>query len=227
MAGYVNVRTKRVFCTLSLNLIRSFELNESWSSTTKSYRSWIKEVQMEFDTATKFIFGIVSALGTFAVIFLNSRQAAQVKSELLIKFENALEKEQKHSVTELFRLIHGVRMSYSDIVELVKHDECIKIIYAIRKTPGLVRYENGKFTYTKIAKNPFFKFVDRWIYLTSVVVFSSLTLVSLSMLGFGNGATAVAGFILSLFGASMLAMQLRQRRFDQMVSNLISPSIEP
>jgi len=178
---------------------------------------------MEFDTVTKFIFGIVSALGTFAVIFLNSRQAAQVKSELLIKFENALEKEQKHSVTELFRLIHGVRMSYSDIVELVKHDECIKIIYAIRKTPGLVRYENGQFSYTKIAKHPIFKVIDKWIYLASVIIFSFLTLISLSMLGFGNGATAIAGFILSIFGASMLAMQLRQRRYDQMVSNLIHP----
>jgi hypothetical protein len=178
---------------------------------------------MEFDTATKFIFGIVSALGTFAVIFLNSRQAAQVKSELLIKFENALVKEQKHSVTELFRLIHGVRMSYSDIIELVKHDECIKIIYAIRKTPGIVRYEQGEFTYTNIAKHPIFKFIDRWIYLTGVVVFSFLTLLSLSMLGFGNGATAIAGFVLSLFGTSMLAIQVRQRRYDQMVSNLINP----
>jgi len=105
----------------------------------------------------------------------------------------------------------------------VKHDECIKIIYAIRKTPGLVRYENGQFSYTKIAKHPIFKVIDKWIYLASVIIFSFLTLISLSMLGFGNGATAIAGFILSIFGASMLAMQLRQRRYDQMVSNLIHP----
>lgn len=176
---------------------------------------------MEFDAITKFIFGVVSALGTFAIIFLNSRQAAQVKSELLIKFENAIEKEQKHTATELFRLLHGLRMNFSDIVELIKHDDCIKIIYAIKKTPGLVRYEQGEFKYTKIAKNPIFKFIDLWIARTGIVVFGLLTSSSLIMLSLGDGGTALAGFIFMLFGAAMLGTQIRQSRHDQMVANII------
>lgn len=176
---------------------------------------------MEFDTLTKFIFGVVSALGTIAVIFLNSRQAAQVKSELLIKFENALAKDQKHTATELFRLLHGLRMNYSDIVELVKHDDCIKIIYAIKKTPGLVRYEQGEFKYTKIARNPIFRFIDLWIARIGIAVFGLLTVSSLLMLSLGEGGTALAGFIFMLFGAAMLGVQIRQRRHDQMVANII------
>lgn len=179
------------------------------------------EVQMEFDTITKFIFGLVSTLGTFAVIFLSSHQAAQAKAELLAKFENALKKEQKHSATELFRLLHGLRMNYSDIVELVQHDDCIKIIYAIKKTPGLVRYEQGNFKYTKIAKNPIFKFIDLWIARVGIAVFGLLTAASLLMLSLGDGGTALAGFIFMLFGASMLGIQIRQSRHDQMVANII------
>lgn len=179
---------------------------------------------MEFDTITKFIFGVVSALGTFAVIFLSSHQAAQAKAELLAKFENALKKEQKHSATELFRLIHGLRMSYSDIVELVTHDECNKIIHAIKKTPGLVRYENGEFKYTQIARHPIFKFLDRWIYRIGVTFFIILIAISLLMLAYGEIGTAIAGFIGMISGASMLATQLRDLRHDRMISNIISPN---
>ncbi|MEH6450384.1 MAG: hypothetical protein V7765_17065 [Oleispira sp.] len=186
---------------------------------------------MEFDAITKLIFGIVSAIGTVALVFLNSRQATKVKAELLEKFEAALEKSQKHSVAELFRLIHGVRMSYSDIAELVKHDECIKIIYAIKKTPGMVRYENRKFTYTGIGKSAIVRFIDRWFTAFGITFFVILSLASLLMLVFGKGATAATGLFFFIICVAMLAMHMKQHRYDQMVSNLINPegsnSIEP
>lgn len=186
---------------------------------------------MEFDVVTKLIFGIVSAAGTFALIFLNSRQATKVKAELLEKFEVALEKSQKHSVAELFRLIHGVRMSYSDIAELVTHDECIKIIYAIKKTPGMVRYENRKFTYSGLVKSPIFRFIDRWFTKIGITFFIISSLASLLMLVVGKGAAAVTGLFFWIICVAMLAMQVKQNRYDQMVSNLINPevsnSIEP
>jgi predicted PurR-regulated permease PerM len=189
------------------------------------------EVQMEFDGITKLIFGIVSAIGTAAVVFLTLRQATKVKAELLEKFETALEKSQKHSVAELFRLIHGVRMSYSDIAELVKHDECIKIIYAIKKTPGMVSYKNKAFTYTGIGTSPIFRFIDRWFTKFGITFFVFISLVSLLMLVIGNGATAITGFLFLIVSVAMFVMQINEHRYNQMVSNLISPEdsnpIEP
>jgi len=178
---------------------------------------------MEFDVITRLIFGIVSAIGAAAVAVLTLRQAKKVNAELLEKFEAALDKSQKHSAAELFRLIHGVRMSYSDIAELVKHDECIKIIYAIKKTPGMVSYENRAFTYTGIGKKPIFRFIDRWFTKFGIAFFVSISLISLYMIVVGDVATMLTGFLFMIVSVAMLVMQNNEQRYNQMVSNLISP----
>ncbi len=183
----------------------------------------IKEKNMDIEVISKLAFGIVSSLGTIALILFNMGQARKIKAELLDKFEEAVARESIHSVTELFRLIHGLRMSYVDIIELIRHDQCSKIIYALKKTPGMVYYENGEFRYTRMARNGLFRFFDRWFLRLSISLFSILGLFSLGMLGFGNGATSVAGFIFLLFCSVMLAVQLRQRAYDQMVQRLIEP----
>src|SRR5690606_40611368 len=99
---------------------------------------------MDFETASKLIFGVISSLGTMALVFYNMSQTRKLRTELLEKFEEAVNRKNKHSSTELFRLIHGLRMNYSDVVELVKHDDCSKIIYALKKTPGIVSFKNGE-----------------------------------------------------------------------------------
>ena len=178
---------------------------------------------MDFDTISKLSFGLISSLGTIALVFFNLGQARKIKAELLEKFEEAISRQSKHSVTELFRLIHGLRMSYSDIVELTQHDQCSKVIYALKKTPGMVSYSNGEFRYTSIAGNRAFRFIDKWFLRLSIGLFSALGLLSLAMLGFGEGATSIAGFVFLLFCSLMLALQLRQRSYDQMVHSLVEP----
>lgn len=95
---------------------------------------------MEIDTIFKILFGGVSALGTIALILNNFGQSQKLKAELLEKFRHAISESDKHAATEIFRLIHGLRMSYVDIVALTNNDNCSKIIYALKKTPGLVTY---------------------------------------------------------------------------------------
>lgn len=176
---------------------------------------------MEFDIITRAFLAVVSLLGSVTAVFLYARQAEKIKSELLEKFELALEKSQKHSVTELFRLIHGLRMSYSDIVELIKHDECIKIIYSIKKTPGIVCYENGQFSYTNMGERSVYQLTNRWITKIGIYFFSGLFIISLITMLIGSGLLAVIGFIFMLISAVMLAMDMKQHRYDQMVANLI------
>lgn len=178
---------------------------------------------MDFDVTTKLLFGCISVLGTMTLVFLNLSQARKIKAELLEKFDEAVSRSNKHSVTELFRLIHGLRMSYTDIIELISHDSCSKIIYALKKTPGFVSYDNGEFRYTKFANTRNFRFIDRWFLRLSIFIFSVFVLLSLGMLTFGNGTMAAAGFIFLISSSILLAVQLRQRSYDQMVANLVEP----
>jgi hypothetical protein len=173
---------------------------------------------------TKLFFGLITALGTIAVAFLNFGQTRKIKAELLEKFETALEKSQKHSTTELFRLIHGLRMNYADIVELVKHDECSKIVYALGKSPGLVCYEQGEFRYTGIGKNPMFKFLDRWCTRAIMAFFGAISLGSYAAIACSRNPKVIAfGFVSLAVSSFIFATQLRQIRYDRMVSNLIHP----
>ncbi|WP_321323528.1 hypothetical protein [Thiomicrorhabdus sp.] len=178
---------------------------------------------MDIDVLSKLAFGLVSSLGTIALILFNIGQARKIKAELLEKFEEAVQRESIHSVTELFRLIHGLRMSYGDILELIRHEQCSKIIYALKKTPGIVSYEGGEFKYTLIARNRFFRFIDRWFMRLSIGFFSLLGVLSLALFGLGHGSTSVISFVFLLFSSVMLALQLRQRAYDQMVERLIEP----
>lgn len=178
---------------------------------------------MDIEVASKLAFGLVSSLGTIALVLFNVGQSRKIKAELLEKFDAAVDKKSIHSVTELFRLIHGLRMSYSDIIALIQHEQCSKIIYALKKTPGMVSYEGREFRYTHNGRNRLFRFIDRWFLRFSIGLFSMLGLLSFGMLGLGDGATSVVGFILLLFCSVMLALQLRQRAYDQMVQSLIEP----
>lgn len=178
---------------------------------------------MDFDVASKLIFGFISALGTIALVFYNMGQSRKVKAELLEKFEEAVDRKNKHSTTEIFRLIHGLRMSYSDVIELIEHDDCSKVIYALKKTPGMVSFRNGKFQYAGMGKNKLFRWVDRWFLRITIIFFGFVAIISLALLGFGEDATSVAGFIFLIFSSMMLALQLRQRAYDQMVQELVTP----
>ncbi|WOH37660.1 hypothetical protein RI844_00050 [Thalassotalea fonticola] len=180
---------------------------------------------MEFSEISKIVFGIVTAVGTIALTFFNMSQTRKVTAELLEKFEIAVEKTQKNSVTELFRLIHGLRMNYQDIIELINHDDCSRIIYALKRTPGLVCYENGSFQYTSIGRNSIFKFVDKWFTRLGIATFSIFTFASYLLLVFGNNYSAIAGFFMLIVFAFMLGRQLRQRRYDQMVESLVKPEL--
>lgn len=178
---------------------------------------------MDLELISKLGFGVVSSLGTFALISYNFGQSRKVRADLVEKFEDAVSRKSTHSVTELFRLIHGLRMSYTDITELIQHDQCSKIIYSLKKTPGMVSYRNGEFTYTGIAGSRVFRVVNEWLTSISIGLFGLLALSSLAMFVFGQGPTAVAGFVLLLCCSFILTFQLRARNYDRMVQNIVEP----
>ena len=48
---------------------------------------------MDIETILKVVFGLISSLGTIALVFFNIGQTRKLKAELLEKFEDALVKE--------------------------------------------------------------------------------------------------------------------------------------
>jgi hypothetical protein len=177
---------------------------------------------MELDILTKIIIGIISSLGTAGVMFLNFRQAAKLKAELLEKLDSAVRNNKKHTATELFRLIHGVRMSFADVKALIQHDECSKIIYALKKTPGIVAYKSGNFEYSGLGKNTLYRFIDRWITKIGLFIFSTLSVVFVLVFSFGHGKTSITGFIMMIIFTALTTAQLKQRRYDRMIDNLVN-----
>lgn len=178
---------------------------------------------MDLELASKLSFGLVSSMGTAALVFYNLGQARKVRAELLEKFEEAVSREHIHSTTELFRLIHGLRMSYRDITTLIQNEQCSKIIYALKKTPGMVSYNDGEFRYSGIAGSRVFRIINTWFTRLSIWLFGSLTLGSLAMFVFGEGAASVAGFVFLIFCSFFLALQVRQRNYDRMIQNIVEP----
>jgi hypothetical protein len=176
---------------------------------------------VEFTEASKIVFGAVTAIGTIAVTFFNISQEKKIKAELLDKLETAIERSQKHSVAELFRFIHGLRMKYSDIVELVEHDECSKIIYAIKKNPRIVTYNNGKLEYTKMGRSKAFQFFNLWIGRFGIIFFSVLSLISFFVFAFVKGPAAIFGHLFFMISIYMLTMHIREREYDEMITFLI------
>jgi len=179
---------------------------------------------MDVELILKLGFGLMSSLGTVALVSYNLGQARKVRAELLEKFEEAVSQERIHSVTELFRLIHGPRMSYKDITTLIQKDQCSKIIYALKKTPGMVSYSDGEFRYSGIAGSRVFRLIDIWFTRLSIWFFGLLALGSLAMFVFGEEATSVAGFVFLAICSFLLALQVRQRNYDRMIENIVEPA---
>ncbi len=177
---------------------------------------------MEFAELSKIIFGVVTAMGTIALTYFNMSQTRKITAELLEKFEVALEKKQKNSVTELFRLIHGLRMNYTDICELISDDNCSQIIYSLKKTPGLVCYQDGSFQYTSIGQNKLFKFIDKWVSRFGVAAFSLFIISGFFLLAFSDGSALFFGFVIIMLFSFMLGRQLRENRHNQLIDSLVN-----
>ncbi|WP_281628737.1 hypothetical protein [Vibrio sp. St2] len=176
---------------------------------------------MEIPEAGNLFFGMIASIGTVVATLYNFGQVRKINAELLASFEIALEKQNKHSVTELFRSIHGLRMNYSDIVVLVNDDNCSKIIYALKKTPGMVSFEGGKFQYSGLGKiRPFMAF-DKLLRGAGLVLAIGLFVISFWLLAFGNSGESIAGMILIVPSSFFIALSIRTNRYDKMVRSLV------
>lgn len=174
---------------------------------------------MEFEL-TKLVAPVLSALATIAAYNLNKLQVQKSRAELLEKLTDAIERNQNYLATELFQMLHGLRLDYSDVRAICSDDASTQIIYALKKTPGMVRFEDGKFLYTELFQSRWFKTANR---IASKIVTSSLwflTLVVIFSAAISDGPVSIAMSIILVPILAVLALEARSKRYDRMVEKL-------
>ena len=176
---------------------------------------------MEYAALIKALMGLFSAIGAIVAYKHNSIKAKQSQAELIIKFEEALKNNNKYSICELFNLIYGVRMDYDDIIEVTKRNDVSKIVFALKKTPGMVKFENGNVQYSTVFKNKWMQFLDKYISRMLTYSFGAIALILILAMPFVKGAVTVSTFILLITSLTFFALQLKDMRYGNMVRNLI------
>lgn len=176
---------------------------------------------MEFTELTKLIAALVSAIGTIAVATYNLNQSKKIKADLLERFDEAKKNKNKHSVCELFRLIHGLRMTYEDIFRLTEDNHVIQIIYAIKKTPGMVTFKDGEFQFSEIFKNKYIKRADKISSKLFLYFFGTLLILSIILMVFGKGAWAILGLILIFIFSLLFVLQKNELSYNKMVEDIV------
>jgi len=180
---------------------------------------------MEYLDIGKLIGILISVIGTVAITFFNLSQSKRIRVELLEKLDDSIENGNKHTTCEIFRLLYGVRMNHSDITTLLNDENAIKIIYALRKTPGMVRYSNGEFIYQEIFDNEWVKLAGRLSSKAITYVLSSC----LCLLAIASAATkdlsSLALFIIAIGVSVLLTAHLKQGSYNQMIRELVNKKI--
>lgn len=182
------------------------------------------EIVADFEVL-KALAGLVSALGAVAVYKYNTAQTKKMQAELIEKFESALEKRQKHAATELFRLLHGLRMEFDDVSAICNHNKAPKIILALQKAPGMVKFENGQFKYTDFFERKWVRRFSRWVARGFAYVFGALTVASIGFMTTLDGVAVLAMLIFVIPCTAFVAMQLKDIRHESMVESIVSDFI--
>lgn len=176
---------------------------------------------MEKIEIMKAVAGLISALGTIAVYKYNFSQSEKAHAELIEKFEHALSQEKKHAACELFRMLHGLRMDYEDIQAICRSSKVSKIIFALKKTGGMVKYEGGRVQYTEFFEKRWVRIFNKYIMRTLTYGMGVIIALSIILMVFLDGPASLAMLVFVIPCAAFLAMQVKDIRHDMMVESLI------
>lgn len=168
--------------------------------------------------------GLLSALGGIAVYKFNVAQSAKSRADLIEQFEQALSQRKIHATCELFRMLHGLRMDYNDIEKLCESSKAIKIIYALKKTGGVVKYENGRFQYTKLFERGWVRTTNKYAMRVLAYLLGGMTVALISVMALLDGPASFAIIVFVIPVAAFFSMQLKDIRHDMMVESLVDGS---
>jgi hypothetical protein len=113
-------------------------------------------------------------------------------------------------------------MNYDEVVKLVENSDVNKIIYALRKAPGMVKYEEGKFSYSAVFRSRYMRIADK----ISVYLFSSFMAILIIAFAIGVAVTTnlvASGVLLAIVVLLSLGLVagVNELRFNKMIETLV------
>ena len=176
---------------------------------------------MEYSELFKALLGVFSAISAIAIYKFNMAKSLQVRAELIEKFEEALERKNKHSVCELFRLLHGARRNYKEVVAITENDDVSIILFALKKSPGMVIFEGGELKLSSLFSQPWVRLVNKYASKGLAYFIGAFTVGLIILMAVTEGVASIALLIFIIPSSAVLAIQINDLKYDQMVYKLV------
>lgn len=176
---------------------------------------------MEMDILIKVSSGLVAILGAMFVAHLQRWKGKGVQAELLQKLEEAVKNNTPYTAAHLFYLLHGFRLSASDVASLIARDDSAFAIFVLRKRRGSVEYRSGAFRFRDLSR---FSWVRTVSYVFGAVMGLALggwVLVSVIAALFHDGPEAVVLIVLASILFVGLLFHLRDQYLDYRAYKLV------
>lgn len=178
---------------------------------------------------TEIITTAITVIGSIATAMITSYKYEERKMAILEKLSIALRNEfaLKIEITELFRLLTGLRMNYSEIKKIIEDDNCIWFIHILRTTPGYVKYKDGQLHYTEFFRSMFvrklFNFFDKFSQVSSVILYFFFTFAMIFLPTLQGKAISV---VFLIFSAVWYIQALRNKRYSEKIDELMVDDTE-
>lgn len=167
---------------------------------------------------------IITAISSIIVAYIANNKREERNLSLLQKLTELTKNDthNKFEVSKLFEMTTGLKISYSEIKKIINDENSIWIVHMLKKTPGLVTYQDGVLTYNDRFKNKKVRFsIDL---LEQFYLYSSFVLMFISMacFTFSNALELKAFFGILLFVFSFAwVFMLRSRGYSKKVKEIV------
>ncbi len=99
---------------------------------------------------SKILLAVSAVIGGSFLTLLKHWQSRSVQADLCEKLDQAVSDGKSYLASQLFALIYGLKMPFSDIQSLLSRDDSVTCIDALKRRQGVICYSRGSFSYHKL-----------------------------------------------------------------------------
>ncbi|WP_339343896.1 hypothetical protein [uncultured Alcanivorax sp.] len=150
---------------------------------------------------SKILLAVSAVIGGSFLTLLKHWQSRSVQADLCEKLDQAVSDGKSYLASQLFALIYGLKMPFSDIQSLLSRDDSVTCIDALKRRQGVICYSRGSFSYHKLNAIPWFRVTGFASYVALAVLMLFLMFSSFVLLFFSKGL----GTVYSLLAIALLS----------------------
>lgn len=166
--------------------------------------------------------GFAALAGSIVAYITARNHAIKSKLDLIRRFSEAISNRNKYEVQQLFFLLHGLRMKYRDIQQLVNLEDSASILYVISKRSGMIWFDSGKLEFRSMFKSHFVRKAFDYVSIFLMIAMLTVVLISFVVLLLSEGKYTIASSSMLIFFGFFLLLQIRDFVFDKKAYELIN-----